>query len=464
MTDMRSDVIDNFRSTLRGRLLQPSDPEYDQARTIWNAMIERRPALIVRCAGAADVRAALTFARTHGLPLAVRGGGHNIAGSALCDDGLVIDLSGMRSVRVDPARRRAWVEGGATLRDFDHEAQAFGLAVPLGINSTTGVGGLTLGGGFGWLTRSMGMTIDHLVGADVVTGDSQLRHASASEEPDLFWALRGGGGNFGVVTSFEFALAPVGPQVSAGLMVFPLDQARAVLTQYRDLVDRLGTELSVWAILRAAPPLPFLAQEHHGKPILALAVFSTHQLDAVAPRIDQLRGFGQPLGEHIGTVPYTAWQQAFDPLLTPGARNYWKSHNFRSLPDAAIDILVSHAGQLPTPQCEIFVGLLGGKASEPAPDAAAYPSRDALFAMNVHTRWDAPADDERCVAWARAFWQATAPYAAGSVYINFLTADEGARIKDAYGKNYERLVAIKTRYDPDNLFRHNQNIAPQRAA
>ncbi|HEX9171069.1 MAG TPA: FAD-binding oxidoreductase [Telluria sp.] len=464
MTDMRSDVIDNFRSTLRGRLLQPSDPEYDQARTIWNAMIERRPALIARCAGAADVRAAVSFARAHDLPLAVRGGGHNIAGSALCDDGLVIDLSGMRSVRIDPARRRAWVEGGATLRDFDHEAQAFGLAVPLGINSTTGVGGLTLGGGFGWLTRSMGMTIDHLVGADVVTGDSQLRHASASEEPDLFWALRGGGGNFGVVTTFEFALEPVGPEVSAGLMVFPLAQAKAVLTQYRDLVATLGTELSVWAILRPAPPLPFLAPEHHGKPILALAVFSAQKLDAVAPRIDQLRAFGQPIGEHIGPMPYTAWQQAFDPLLVPGARNYWKSHNFRSLPDAAIDTLVSHAGQLPTPQCEIFLGLLGGKASEPVADATAYPSRDALFAMNVHTRWDAPADDARCVAWARAFYQATAPYAAGSVYINFLTEDEGARIKDAYGKNYERLVAIKTRYDPDNLFRHNQNIAPQGAA
>jgi FAD/FMN-containing dehydrogenase len=463
MTDMRSDVIESFRSTLRGRLIQPSDPEYDQARTIWNAMIDRRPALIVRCAGAADVRASVGFARDHGLPLAVRGGGHNIGGSALCDDGLVIDLSAMRSVRVDPARRRAWVEGGATLHDFDHEAQAFGLAVPLGINSTTGVGGLALGGGFGWLSRAMGLTIDHLTGADIVSADGQLRHVSASEEPDLFWAIRGGGGNFGVVTTFEFALEPVGPEVTAGLIVFPLDQAKTVMTQYRDMVNAMGTDLTVWAVLRQAPPLPFLAPDVHGKHILALAVFSPRPLNEVAGQLDTLRGFGQAVGEHVGPVAYTAWQQVFDPLLTPGARNYWKSHNFSSLSDAAIDIVVGYAGQLPTPQCEIFLGLLGGKASEPAPESAAYPHRNALFAMNVHTRWEAPADDARCIAWAREFFKASAPYAAGSVYINFLTQDEGARIKEAYGKNYDRLVEIKTKYDPHNLFRNNQNIPPRPA-
>jgi FAD/FMN-containing dehydrogenase len=463
MTDMRSDLSDNFRSKLRGRLIQPSDPEYDQARTIWNAMIDRRPALIVRCAGAADVRASVGFTRDHDLPLAVRGGGHNIGGSALCDDGLVIDLSAMRSVRVDPARRRAWVEGGATLRDFDHEAQAFGLAVPLGINSTTGVGGLALGGGFGWLSRAMGLTIDHLTGADIVTADGQLRHLSASEEPDLFWAIRGGGGNFGVVTTFEFALEPVGPEVTAGLIVFPLDQAKSVMTQYRDMVNTMGTDLAVWAVLRQAPPLPFLAPDVHGKHILALAVFSHRKPDEVAAQLDRVRGFGQAAGEHVGPVAYTAWQQVFDPLLTPGARNYWKSHNFSSLSDAAIDTVVRYAGQLPTPQCEIFLGLLGGKASEPAPESAAYPHRDALFAMNVHARWEAPADDARCIAWAREFFKASAPYAAGSVYINFLTEDEGARIKDAYGKNYDRLVAIKTKYDPHNLFRNNQNIPPRQA-
>jgi FAD/FMN-containing dehydrogenase len=251
MTSMQNDVIDNFRNSLRGRLLRPADPDYDQARTIWNAMIDRRPEFIVRCAGTADVLASLVFARDHGLPLAVRGGGHNIGGSALCDDGLVIDLSGMTSVRIDPRRRRAYVEGGATLRDFDHEAQAFALATPLGINSTTGVAGLTLGGGFGWLTRKFGMTIDNLVGADIVTADGQLRHISETEEPDLFWAIRGGGGNFGVVTVFEFALHPVGPEVTAGLMVFPFAQAKQVLTQYRDMVRAMGEDASA---LPAAGP------------------------------------------------------------------------------------------------------------------------------------------------------------------------------------------------------------------
>lgn len=460
MTSMQNDVIDNFRNSLRGRLIRPADPDYDQARTIWNAMIDRRPEFIVRCAGTADVLASLVFARDHGLPLAVRGGGHNIGGSALCDDGLVIDLSGMKSVRIDPRRRRAYVEGGATLRDFDHEAQAFALATPLGINSTTGVAGLTLGGGFGWLTRKFGMTIDNLVGADIVTADGQLRHISETEEPDLFWAIRGGGGNFGVVTVFEFGLHPVGPEVTAGLMVFPFAQAKQVLTQYRDMVRAMGEDFSVWGVVRKAPPLPFLPPDLHGETILALAVFSPERPEAVMPQIEALRGFGQVVGEHIGPVPYTAWQQVFDPLLAPGARNYWKSHNFTDLSGPAIDTVIGYAGKLPTPQSEIFLGLLGGKASEPAPDATAYPHRNALYAMNVHTRWEAAADDARCIGWAREFFAAAAPYAAGGVYINFLTEDEGARIREAYGPNYPRLVEIKNRYDPHNLFRHNQNIPP----
>jgi FAD/FMN-containing dehydrogenase len=273
--------IEDFRASLRGKLLQPGDPDYDQARQIWNAMIDRRPAIIVRCAGAADVLASVNFARVNGLPLAIRGGGHNIAGSALCDDGLVIDLSCMRSVQVDPKRRRAYVEGGATLHDFDHEAQAYGLATPLGINSTTGVAGLTLGGGFGWLSRKFGLTVDNLLSANIVTADGRRLHASATEEPDLFWAIRGGGGNFGVVTNFEFALHPVGPQVSAGLMVFPLAQARTVLQQYRDYVDTMGDDISVWGVLRKAPPLPFLPAAVHGSEIVALALFSPLAPEAV---------------------------------------------------------------------------------------------------------------------------------------------------------------------------------------
>jgi FAD/FMN-containing dehydrogenase len=460
MTTMSSELLDHFRAQLRGPLLLPGEPGYDSARTLWNAMIDRRPALIVRCAGTADVRASVAFARDHGLPLAVRAGGHSVAGSSLCDDGLVIDLSGLREAHVDPDARRAQVDGGATLGDFDHEAQAYGLATPLGINSTTGVGGLTLGGGFGWLSRAYGLAVDNLVGAEIVTADAQRRHVGPQQEPDLFWALRGGGGNFGVVTQFEFALHPVGPEVTAGMLVFALAQGPSVLRHYRDFVNTLPDEISVWAVLRKAPPLPFLPPEVHGQEIVALAVFSPLAPDAVLPRIEALRGFGQVLGEHVGPMPYTAWQKIFDPLLAPGARNYWKSHNFRTLGDEAIDVIATYAGKLPTPQTEIFLGLLGGKANQQPPGATAYPHRDVLFVMNVHCRWSDPADDARCMAWAREFFAATAPFAAGGVYINFLMQDEGARIRDAYDGNYQRLVQIKQRYDPDNLFRFNHNIRP----
>ena len=452
--------IDDFRATLRGKLLQPSDSEFDEARKIWNAMVDKRPALIVRCAGTADVIASVRFARMHGLPLAIRGGGHNIAGSALVNDGLVVDLSGMRSVRIDPDNRRAWVDAGALLRDFDHEAQAFGLATPLGINSTTGVAGLTLGGGFGWLSRSLGMTIDNLLSADMVMADGGRLHTDASSHPDLFWAIRGGGGNFGIVTAFEFQLHPVGPEVTAGLMVFPFAQAKQVLSQYRDFVATMGENLSVWGVLRKAPPLPFLPAEVHGTDILALAFFSALKPDAVQGALEQLRGFGQPVGEHIGPVPYTAWQQAFDALLTPGARNYWKSHNFTKLSDEAIDVVINYAGQLPSPHSEIFLGLLGEKASAHAASETAYPHRNALWAMNVHTRWEDPSEDAKCITWAREFFKMAAPHAAGGVYINFLNEDESDRIAEAYGQNYARLAQVKAQYDPDNLFRTNQNIRP----
>jgi FAD/FMN-containing dehydrogenase len=452
--------IEEFQASLRGSLLLPGDPDYDQARQIWNAMIDKRPAMIVRCAGSADVLASVNFARKQGLELAVRGGGHNIAGSALCNDGLVIDLSTMRSVHIAPLRQRAWVEGGATLRDFDHEAQAYALATPLGINSTTGVGGLTLGGGFGWLTRKHGLTIDNLVSADIVIASGERLHTNSSSHPDLFWAIRGGGGNFGVVTMFEFALHPVGPMVTGGLIVFPFAQARPVLRKYRDYVDTMGEHLSLWAVLRKAPPLPFLAPEVHGTDVLALAVFSTLPPQDIHAAIGEIRNFGQPLGEHVGAVPYTAWQQTFDPLLAPGARNYWKSHNFTQLSDAAIDVVADYAGRLPSPHSEIFLGLLGGEASAHAPDETAYPHRGVQYAMNVHTRWLEPAEDATCIAWAREFFKAAAPHAAGSVYINFLTEDEGDRIAEAYGPNYARLAQIKARYDPDNLFHSNQNIRP----
>ena len=460
MNTLANGQFNELRSVIRGEILQSNDAGYDEARTVWNAMIDRRPAIIVRCAGTADVRAAVAYARNHQFPLAVRGGGHNIAGSALCDDGLVIDLSRMKSVQVDPQQRRAWVEGGATLRDFDHEAQAYGLATPLGINSTTGVAGLTLGGGFGWLSRTLGLAADNLLSAELVTADAQRVHVSAADHPDLFWAIRGGGGNFGVVTRFEFQLHPVGPEITAGLIVFPFDQAKTVLAQYRDAVDAMPADLTVWAVLRKAPPLPFLAPQVHGQEVLVLPVFSPMPGEAANAAIERISKWGEPLGMHAGPMPYAAWQQIFDPLLTPGARNYWKSHNFARLSDQAIDIVLRYAGKLPTPQCEIFLGLLGAQASVPAPQATAYPHRDALYVMNVHTRWDDPADDAPCIAWARDFFRDAAPHASGGVYVNFMPQDESERTLDAYGANYQRLAQIKMTYDPDNLFRTNQNIRP----
>lgn len=460
MDTLAKGQFNELKGLLRGELLEANDAGYDDARAVWNAMIDRRPALIVRCAGTADVRASLAYARDHQLRLAVRGGGHNIAGSALCDDGLVIDLSRMKSVQVDPVRRRAWVEGGATLRDFDHEAQAYGLATPLGINSTTGVAGLTLGGGFGWLSRTLGLAADNLLSAEIVTADAGRLQVSATEHPDLFWAIRGGGGNFGVVTRFEFALHPVDPQITAGLIVYPFAQAQSVLQQYRDAVATMAPDLTVWTVLRKAPPLPFLPPQVHGQDVLVLPVFSPAPSDAVDAAIARIAKLGEPLGMHVGPMPYAAWQQIFDPMLTPGARNYWKSHNFTQLSDGALDVVLRYASDLPTPQCEIFLGLLGGQAGAPPPQATAYPHRDALYVMNVHTRWEDPADDERCIAWARAFFADATPYASGGVYVNFMPQDEGERTSDAYGANYARLAQIKAAYDPDNLFRTNQNIWP----
>jgi FAD/FMN-containing dehydrogenase len=366
----------------------------------------------------------------------------------------------MKSVRIDPAARRAYVEPGATLHDFDHEAQAFGLATPLGINSTTGVAGLTLGGGFGWLSRRYGMTVDNLLSADVVTADGELVHASAESHDDLFWAIRGGGGNFGVVTRFEFALHPVGPLVYGGLVVLPIEQARDALLKYRAANAGMPQELSVWAVLRLAPPLPFLPPEVHGKPVIVFAMCYTGAVESGPSAVEFVRAFGTPVGEHLGPMPFAMWQQAFDPLLTPGARNYWKSHNLGEIPDGLIDALLNAIDNLPSPQCEIFFGQIGEQTCRVPVEATAYSSRDTLYAMNVHGRWDDASDDARCVGWARAFFEAAAPFALGSVYVNFMTEEEGGRVADAYGPNYERLVAVKNRYDPRNLFRHNQNIRP----
>lgn len=456
--------IDDLRNRVKGAVILPGDKSYEAARSVWNAMVDRQPVVIVRCAEAADVLAAVAFARETGLEISVRGGGHHIAGHSVCDDGLVIDFSGMKEVEVDASQRRAYVDPGTTLADFDRVAQAGGLATPVGINSTTGIAGLTLGGGFGWLTREYGMTIDNLIGADVILADGNVLHASADDNQDLFWAIRGGGGNFGVVTQFEFKLHPVGPNVFAGLLVFPFQQAGQVLRHYREFVRSAPRKLSVWAILRHAPPLPFLPADVHGKEVVVLAVFYNGDA-AEGERLTQpLHNFGNPLGAHLGPMPYIQWQQAFDPLLTPGARNYWKSHNFTELSDGLFETMMEYAGKLPSAECEIFLGLLEGAANDVPSGATAYSARDARYVINVHGRWREAQQDEKCIAWSRAFFNAAAPYASPGAYVNFMTADEGERVTTAYGQNYARLLEIKQRYDPENIFHLNPNIAQQRGA
>jgi len=453
-------TIDQLKSEIKGTVLVQGNPTYDETRQIWNAMIDRRPAVIIQAAAAEDVAPAIAFAREQGLEISIRGAGHNIAGNALCDNGLMIDFSKMKTVRVDADKKRAYVEPGATLADLDLATQAHGLATPVGINSTTGIAGLTLGGGFGWLTRKYGMTIDNLVAVDMTMADGRKVRASENENGDLFWAIRGGGGNFGVVTQFEFQLFPVGPEIVAGLIVFPFNQARQVLTRYRQFVNSAPEELNVWVVLRKAPPLPFLPEDVHGKEVVVLPIFYSGALAEAEKLIAPLRSFGDAVGEHIGPQPYVEWQKAFDPLLTPGARNYWKSHNFTQLADGALDAVIEFAGKLPSPQCEIFIGLIAGAPNRVAPGAMAYAHRDAKFVLNVHGRWDEAKDDQRGIGWARDFFKASAPYASAGAYVNFMTEEESDRIAAAYGSNYNRLLQTKKRFDPENVFHLNQNIKP----
>ena len=460
-TPVDDGAIDGFGEGLHGELLRPGDPNYDETRAIWNGMIDRRPALIARAMGISDVIAAVNFAREQDMVLAIRGAGHNIAGNAVCDDGLMLDLSAMRSVQVDPEGQTARVEPGATLADFDHEAQAFGLATPLGINSTTGVAGLTLGGGFGWLTRRYGMTVDNLRSVDIVTADGKLRHASEDENPDLFWGVRGGGGNFGVVTSFEFDLHEVGPEVLTGMVVYHGADAPDVLRHVRDFNETAPDESTVWMVLRKAPPLPFLPEDVHGEDVLVVVPFYAGDMKAGENVLAPIREYGDPIADVVGPHQYAEFQQAFDPLLEEGARNYWKSHNFSTVSDDAIDTVVEYARDLPSPLSEIFFGQLGGAMGRVPADATAFPHRDAEYGMNVHTRWEDPADDDRCIDWSRKFFDAMAPYATGGVYMNFISEDEGEEDL-AYGTNQQRLAEVKAAYDPENLFRMNQNVEPAR--
>ena len=460
VTTVEQDDIDRFSSLIRGSVLTPASPGYDDARALWNAMIDRKPGLIVECVQADDVAEAIRFAREHDLLVSVRGAGHNIAGHAVCDAGLMISLARMRGVSVDPESRRVVVEPGATLGDLDAATQAHGLAVPTGINSTTGISGLTLGGGVGWLGRKYGLTIDSLESVEMVLASGERVEASQAEHPDLFWAIRGGGGNFGIVTSFTFKAHPVGPEVLSGLIVHPISDASQVLRSYRDFTRTAPDEATVWVVLRKAPPLPFLPEEVHGTEVLVLAAFYVGDMAEGEKVLAPLRSLGNPIADVIGPHPFAGWQQAFDPLLAPGARNYWKSHDFEALDDELIDLAVEATQQLPDPKTEIFIGQLGAAQSRIPEASTAYRGRSAAFLMNIHGRWDDPDKDAQCVDWCRSVFTRAADFAMDSAYVNFLTDEEAPRLAAAYGDAWNRLREVKKRYDPDNRFRVNQNIPP----
>jgi FAD/FMN-containing dehydrogenase len=446
--------LDQLRTQLRGELITPDAPTYDSARRIWNGMIDKRPAAIARCAGVADVVATVRFAAENDTLLAIRGGGHNVAGMATCDGGIVIDMTRMKSAHVDPRRRTVRAQAGMTWGDYDRETQLFGLASTGGQVSTTGISGLTLGGGIGWLMGRCGLACDNVRTFQIVTADGSVRTASADENPDLNWALRGGGGNFGAVVSFEYQLYPI-TTVLSGMLIHPLDRAGEVLRFYREFVATVPDELIVYAAALTTPD---------GMPVLALVpAYSGDDLDEGARILEPLRKFGPPVADMVGPMPYLALQQMLDPACPYGIHSYWKSSFLEALSDDAIDTFAAHARTSTSPRTICILEHYHGKATRMPPDASALALREHPFNLVLLSMWEG-GDPEPHVPWTRQFWNAMQPYSAGSVYVNALAADDGSRTPEAYGANYARLVEIKGKYDPTNLFRVNHNIQPAKAA
>jgi FAD/FMN-containing dehydrogenase len=454
-------TLGELEGTLRGQLVRPADADYDEARAIWNAVHDKHPALIIRCAGTADVMHAVEFARSEGLPVAVRGGAHSIAGFSTVDGGVVIDLAPMQGIRVDPAARRAVAQPGVTWSSFDHETQAFGLAVTGGLVSSTGIAGFTLGGGFGWLLRKYGLTCDNLLSADVVTADGKLITASEREHPDLYWALRGGGGNFGVVTSLEFRLHPVGPMVFAGPVFYSGESARQVLRGWRDLTASMPDELSTLANILVAPPVPFLPESVHGKMIVGLVGVYSGSTEDGAKAARPMRELAEPLLDLMGPMPYTAIQSLLDPLWGEGAQNYFTGALLRRLDDDAIDTLLEQHAAGQAPVRELHLHHAGGAFGRVPADATAFAHRDAAYVLNVIARSPEREGFDRHADWARATHRAMEPWSTGGAYVNFTSEAREDRVRASYPpETYARLVAAKDRYDPTNLFQLNQNIRP----
>jgi len=443
-------AVQVLAAKVRGEVLRPGDAGFDTARTIWNAMIDKTPALVVRCAGAGDVVAAVDFARDNNLVVAVRGGGHNIAGNAVCDRGLMIDLSPMKGMRVDPARRTVRAEGGVTWGEFNRETQTFGLATTGGVVSTTGIAGLTLGGGFGWLVRKHGMACDNLISADVVTADGQLRTASESENEDLFWGLRGGGGNFGVVTSLEYRLHTVGT-VLGGMVLHLQSDAKAVLGFYRDFTRAAPDELTTYCGFLTTPD---------GVPVVGMIPCYSGPLEKGEEVLRPLREFGTPVADLVQPMSYCDMNTMLDAAFPAGMQNYWKSGFVEDLSDASIDVIVDRAAKMTSPRSALIIEYYGGAAQRVAEDATAFPHRQAQYDLMITAQWSDPTESDQHIGWVRETWEAVQPFGSGRVYVNTLGVEGDARVRQAYGANYERLVQVKNTYDPTNFFSQNQNITP----
>jgi FAD/FMN-containing dehydrogenase len=453
-------LANDLKTRVRGPVLRPGEPGYDEARTVWNAMIDRKPALIVRCLGVADVVACVNAAREHGVPLCIKGGGHNIAGLAVRDGSLMLDMSLMRGVWVDPARSVAHAQAGCLLGDVDRETQLHGLAAVLGFVSNTGCAGLTLGGGFGYLTRRFGWTSDNLASVEMVTADGRVIRASEHENSDLFWGLRGGGGNFGVVTSFEYVLHPVGPEVVAGAIAWRGEDAEQVLEMYRSLAAQAPRELTLVAALRLAPPAPWLAQEVHGKPIVALFVCHSGPLAEAEKAVAPIKAFGAPVGDILQRRSYVSQQNLLDATQPKGRRYYWKSEYLKTLEPALCTQAIAHASRIVSPHAAILMFPLGGAVNDLPEAHSAVGNRDAAVVLNIASAWEQADGDDANITWAREAWQSMRQFSTGGTYINFLTEEEGDdRTRAAYRGNYDRLREVKARWDPANLFRANKNIA-----
>ena len=454
--------LKRLKSALHGYLIHPKDKEYEEARKVWNGMIDRHPSFIIRCADESDVVQSIRFVREHNLLVAVRGGGHNVAGFGTCDGGVVIDLSMMKGIEVNATSRTVTAQPGLTWGEFDAATQPAGLATTGGLVSTTGIAGFTLGGGIGWLMRKYGLTIDNLLSADLVTADGRLMSASASVNPELFWGLRGGGGNFGIVTSFRYRLHAVGPNVYSGALFYPLNKADDLLHFYRDWAPELPDEITTMAIFMTAPPEPFIPAALQGKPVLVVGMCHLGTVEQGKGLLQPLREFEAPALEMVGEMPYTTWQSSQDASAPWGIQSYWKTEYMADLSDQAIHTLIEQFSRVPSPMTNIHIHHLEGAVGRIGENATAFAHRDARYLLNYVGIWKDPLESDRNVNWVRGAWQAIRPFASGAVYINFLGDEGDERVRAAYGaEKYARLVELKKKYDPSNLFHLNQNIHPQ---